>query len=194
MEEKELRLFIGTRLQKEQKKITDANASYLIDTVGPDMLNLCNELEKLICYSGERDVITKEDIDIVCIPLVAGKVFQLTEAIGIKNKERALSHYNTMMLLRERPLSILFQIIRHFNQLLQVSELLAHGDGAASIASALGLKSFIAGKLMNQCRNFTPSVLRSAIEYGTELETQVKTGLINEKIAIEFLVVKLVTM
>jgi len=193
-EENDLRIFIASRLKKDGKNITRNDADYLLDIAGADMLNISNELEKLIAYTTGRDVVTRADIDAVCVQQISVKIFQLTEAIGMKNKKLALSHYNTMILMREKPLVILFQIIRHFNYLLQTSELLARGSNNNMIASSLGIKAFVAGKYVSQCKNFTRQTLLDAIRYGTELETQVKTGQINEKIAIEFLLVKLIAM
>ena len=114
----------------------------------------------------------------------------------MRDKRLALSHYNTMVQMREKPLSILFQIIRHFNFLLQTSELLSRGTvNNNALAAAMELKSpFIAGKYAKQCRNFTKQTLLDAVVYGTELEAQVKTGQINERIAVEFLLVKLIAM
>ena len=195
-EEKDLRVFIASRLKKDHKNITGNDVDYLLDTIGADMLNISNEIEKLVAYTAGRDVVTRADIDAVCVQQISGKIFQLTEAIAMRDKKLALSHYNTMVQMREKPLSILFQIIRHFNCLLQTSELLARGNSNNNaIAAALELKSpFLAGKYAKQCRNFTRTALLNAITYGTELETQVKTGQMNERIAIEFLLVKLVTM
>lgn len=195
-EEKDLRIFIASRLKKDGKNITGNDVDYLLDTIGSDMLNISNEIEKLVAYTIGRDVVTRTDIDAVCVQQISGKIFQLTEAIAIRDKKLALSHYNTMVQMREKPLSILFQIIRHFNFLLQTSELLSRGTvNNNALAAAMELKSpFIAGKYAKQCRNFTKQTLLDAVAYGTELETQVKTGQINERIAVEFLLVKLIAM
>ena len=195
-EEKDLRIFIATRLKKDGKNITGNDVDYLLDTVGADMLNISNEIEKLVAYTNGRDVVTRTDIDAVCVQQISGKIFQLTEAIAMRDKRLALSHYNTMVQMREKPLSILFQIIRHFNFLLQTSELLSRGTvNNNALAAAMELKSpFIAGKYAKQCRNFTKQTLLDAVVYGTELEAQVKTGQINERIAVEFLLVKLIAM
>ena len=37
-------------------------------------------------------------------------------------------------------------------------------------------------------------ITHEAIDYGTEVEAQVKSGLLQEKIAVEFLIVKLTAM
>lgn len=194
LDERNLALFVASLLKKENKKITDQDVRYLLDTAGTDMLNLENETEKLICYTAGREIITRKDIDEVCIQQISGKVFQLTDAIGARNRRLALSHYNTMVQLREAPMMILAMIVRHFNCLLQAGELSGRGSSNAQIASAIGLPPYIAGKYVTQSRNFSPRILRYAVEYGTELEEKAKTGLLNEKIAVEFLVVKLISM
>ena len=105
-EEKDLRIFIASRLKKDGKNITGNDADYLLDTVGADMLNISNEIEKLVAYTTGRDVVTRADIDAVCVQQISGKIFQLTEAIAMKNKKLALSHYNTMIQMREKPLAL----------------------------------------------------------------------------------------
>ena len=49
-EEKDLRIFIASRLKKDGKNITGNDVDYLLDTVGADMLNISNEIEKLVAY------------------------------------------------------------------------------------------------------------------------------------------------
>jgi DNA polymerase-3 subunit delta len=65
LDEKNLKLFVTSLLEQERKKITEANINYLLDKTGPDMTNLCNEVNKLVSYTTGRDVILTEDIDAV---------------------------------------------------------------------------------------------------------------------------------
>ncbi len=194
LDEASLRTFIGSQLKKDNKRITEQDASYLLELVGSDMNNLQNEIEKLVCYAYDREIISKKDIDTLCIEHIMGKIFQLTEAIGRKNQVEAFTHYKTMLLMKERPLGILYHIVRHFNIMLQVKELQGKGLSGQSIAGRLNLKSFVVSKYADQARNFSMATIHEAIDYGTEVEAQVKSGLLQEKIAVEFLIVKLTAM
>ena len=45
------------------------------------MENIQNEVEKLICYALDREVITKEDVDEVCTTQITNKIFLMIDAI-----------------------------------------------------------------------------------------------------------------
>ena len=50
--------------------------SYLIASVGTDMEVLSREIEKLISYALNKNVISKEDIDAVCIKQLNVRIFR----------------------------------------------------------------------------------------------------------------------
>ena len=192
--EGELLTFIGSRLKKNGFNITGNDASYLLYNVGSDMQNLSNELEKLINYGLGRTVITKEDIDAVCVKQITGKIFDLTDGVAEKNKKKAMHAYSTMLALRERPAGILYRITSHFNYLLQVKDLVLKGRNARDIAAALSIKQYPAEKYCKQCKNFTADVLRKAVELGLKYETDFKSGKMDEEIAAEMFLVSLLEL
>ena len=66
MEEKNLKLWIVSLLNKENKKITDATMSHFLNKVGSNMDNIECELNKLISYCLDKEIIESTDIDAVC--------------------------------------------------------------------------------------------------------------------------------
>ncbi len=189
LDEKNLKLFVASLLEQENKKITEAMIIYLLDRTGTDMVNICNEVEKLISYTAGREVIVKEDIDEVVTAQITGKIFQMIEAIGSKQARKALDLYYDLLSVREKPMSILFLIIRHFNILLQVKNLQPYGFNSASISEKVGIPPFSVNKYMAQCKNFTAEHLKEALEFGTDIEEQVKTGRMPEQIGVELFIV-----
>ena len=190
LSESDLLKWIGTLFKKSGKNITTANASFFLNRVGADMNNLVNEIEKLVCYTGERDVIEKEDIMAVSSEHIEGKIFDMMDAIGAKKQEEALKLYYDLIALRQAPLSILALTIRQFNILFQIKDMTARHLDNKSIASAVGIPPFAVGKNIAQSRNFSLSTLKEAIEYGNQLETDFKRGLIEDRIACELLIIK----
>jgi DNA polymerase-3 subunit delta len=65
LDENNLKLWITSLLNKNGKKITANTLMYLLGKSGTDMENLSNEVEKLICYALDREIITNEDVDMV---------------------------------------------------------------------------------------------------------------------------------
>ena len=66
MDERSLAIWVASYLQKANKKITEGTIHYLFDRVGQNMELLSCELEKLISYCYEKEVINKEDIASIC--------------------------------------------------------------------------------------------------------------------------------
>src|SRR5699024_9379643 len=99
------------------------------ERTGDEMENIRMELEKLICYTMGREVITKEDIDAVGTVHVNSRIFEMTAAIVAGNRTKAMELYEDLLTLREPPMRILFLIARQFNQLLLAKELSAGGSG-----------------------------------------------------------------
>lgn len=188
--ENDLKMWIATYLQRNGKKITEQNIMYLIQKVGGDMKNLENELEKLICYAAEDSVIQQEMIDAICVAQTEGKIFEMIDAIGMKNQDRALELYYDLLAVREKPMSILFLLIRHFNILIQLKELVHAQIPNGQIASNVGIPPFAVKKYVAQTKNFKVKEIRTCLEQCVEVEQQVKTGLLLDQIGVELLIVQ----
>lgn len=189
LEEKDLKLWVATYLHQSQKKITEQNIMYMLNKTGADMQNLKNELDKLISYSASEDVITREMIDEICVAQTEGKIFEMIDAIGMRNQDRALQLYYDLLAVREKPMSILFLLIRHFNILIQLKELANEGAANGVIASKVGVPPFAVRKYIGQAKNFKNSEIRDCLEQCAEVEQQVKTGLLLDQIGVELLII-----
>ncbi|MDF2472315.1 MAG: hypothetical protein K0R21_97 [Anaerocolumna sp.] len=190
MDETNLKLWIASLLDKDNKKITGETVLYLLSKVGTDMDNLLNEIEKLICYVWNREIISIEDIDMVCTTQITGKIFLMIDAIGSKQQGRALDLYYDLLALKEKPMSILFLISRQFNILAQIKDLVGLGYNNSVIAEKTGLMPFTISKYVNQARNFTMSTLKDALDSCADMEEAIKTGRLIDKIGVELLIVK----
>lgn len=189
LDENNLKLFIVSLLEPAGKKITQSTANYLLEMTGTDMDNLNNEVEKLISYTHDRDTITTEDVDAVVTSQITGKIFQMMDAIGLKQQDKALSLYYDLLSVREKPSHILYLITRHFNILLQVKDLVTNGFANAAITKKVGIPAFTTGKYISQSKNFTKRQLIDAIKLATDTEEQIKTGRIIDKIGVELLII-----
>lgn len=189
MDEANLKLWVASLLNKDKKKITEDTISYFLSKTGTDMENIQNEVEKLICYALEKEVITKEDVEEVVTVQISNKIFAMIDAIGSKNGDKALELYYDLLALREKPMSILYLITRQFNILMQVKELAELGNPNGVISQKLGLMPFTIPKYIAQSKNFTIKVLKEAINSCAEVEEMVKTGRLIDTIGVELLIV-----
>ncbi len=177
-------------LSKDGKKITRQVMEYFMERTGDDMENIRMELEKLICYTMGREVITKEDVEAVGTVHVTNRIFEMVTAIVAGNTRKAMDLYEDLLTLKEPPMRILFLIAKQFNQLLQVKELAGKGAQKSEIASRVKVPPFVAGKLMAQARAFTREQILSFVEFCVDAEESVKTGRLSDRLAVELLIAK----
>lgn len=187
--EKKLIPWILSLLKKENKKITEANMQLFLSKTGTDMEFISNELEKLICYIEPRDIITAEDIEMVCCEQTTGKIFDMITAISEKQQKKALELYSDLLLLKEPPMRILFLLTRQFHLLMQIKELSDAYFDNATIAKRTGLQHFLIGKYQNQAKRFSIPTLRQALQDCIETEEAIKTGQIPDRLGVELLII-----
>lgn len=186
----QLARWAGGILTREQKKITKHTMELFLSMAGDDMENIRMELEKLISYTLDREVITDEDVLAVCTVQVTNRIFEMVSAIVNRQPRKAMDLYEDLLTLKEPPMRILFLIARQFNQLLQVKDLMGKGMDKGTIASKLKMQPFVVGKTMPQARQFGREQILSYVEFCVETEEAVKSGRLQDRLAVELLITR----
>lgn len=183
------RWVLGT-LKKEGKNITEETMHVFLGRTGADMERIDRELEKLLCYTMGKGIITTEDVEAVCTEQTENRIFDMIQAITDKDQRRALDLYADLLAMKESPMRILALIVRQFNQLFQLKELSGQGMEKGEMAKAAGIPPFALGKYMAQCKKYSREQLRQAMEECVDTEEKVKTGRIGDQISVELLIIK----
>lgn len=189
-DEKTLMRWAAGILGKAGKKITQRDMELLLTKTGTDMGNLRMELEKLICYTECRDVVTAEDIEEICTTQTTNRIFDMVRAVTEKNQKRALDLYYDLLTLKEPPMRILFLLAKQYRQLLQVKQFAEAGLAQQEMASKLGVPSFAVRNIASCARAYTISELEQAIKDFVDAEESVKTGRLEDKLSVELLIIK----
>ena len=148
------------------------------------------ELEKLVGYVGEREVVTQEDVEAITTTQLSNRVFDMINAIAAGDRRKAMALYADLLVLREPPMRILFLLARQFHGLLQVKELREQGAGRDAIASACRLQPFVVTRYMSQAARFSQEQLEENMREAVELEDAVKKGNMKDSLAVELLLVR----
>lgn len=188
-DEKTLTRWIAGILAKEGKKITENTVHYFLQKTGTDMENIQMELEKLICYCLDKEVVSTEDVETICTNRISNHIFDMINAIADGKTKEALQLYYDLLALKEPPMRILFLIARQCNTLLQVKKMRSQGFDSKAIAGKIGVPPFVAGKYLTQAGRFKTSVLRKAVEQCVEAEEAVKSGRMNDLMSVEMLII-----
>ena len=134
--------------------------------------------------------VTTEDVEAVTTVQVTNKIFDMVNAIVTRKTRLAMDLYEDLLTLKEPPMRILFLIARQFNQLLLVKEMTAKGTDRGTIASKLKIPPFVAGKVSAQAGAFTREQILSYVKGCVEAEEAVKTGKMNDRMAVELLITR----
>lgn len=177
-------------LKRENKNITEATLHLFLEKTGSDMNNIHQELEKLLCYTLNQEMITAEDVEAVCTVQTTNRIFDMINAIADRKQQKALELYYDLLSLKEPPMRILFLISRQFNLLMQVKDLQRLGKDKGEISEKTGLHGFVIGKYMAQAKAFSMEQLKEAVEDCVQSEADVKLGNLSDKMSVELLIVK----
>ncbi len=189
--EETLKRWVFQKIKQENKQIRSSTMDLFLSKTGTDMNFISQELEKLLTYTLGRDVITDEDVQEVCTERIENKIFDMIGAIAEKQQKKALDLYYDLLTLKEPPMRILFLIARQFNQILQFKELEKQGFPANTIADKLGIRGFIVKNTLRQAAAFSASEARYALETAVAYEHDVKSGKLDDKMAVELIIVEM---
>ena len=178
------------RLKREGKNITGSVMQLFLTKTGTDMGNIDRELEKLLCYTLDRDVITAEDVEAIVTEQTTNKIFEMVNAVAEHNQRRALDLYYDLLTLKEPPMRIMFLISRQFQILFHIRDMAVKGLDQQTMAKKAGIPPFAVRKNVSQAKGFTMEQLKQALRDGAELEEAVKTGRMDDRMAVELFLMK----
>lgn len=184
-----LKKWVLSLLKKEGKRISEPTLQHFLQMTGTDMENIRRELEKVFCYTLDREAVTEADINAVCTRQISNQIFDMVDAVARQRQQEALHLYYDLLSLKEKPMRILALVARQFNLLLQVKELRKKGYGSRQIAEKTGIPGFFVGKYISQSSAFSVPALREALEACVQADEAVKTGKLGDVMSVELLLI-----
>ena len=118
-DENTLLRWVAGNVKQEQKMMSESTVRFFLSKVGTDMENIQKELEKLFCYTMEKDSITAEDVETICTTQITNQIFDMVNAVADKKQRKALEYYYDLLALKEPAMRILFLLTRQFKLLLK---------------------------------------------------------------------------
>ena len=185
-----LEKWIAGLLAKDNLKISREACDLILDKTGAGMDYIRQETEKLVSYCQGRDVVTVEDVEKVCATQTTSHIFDMISAIANKKQQQALDLYYDLLELKEPPMRILYLIVRQFNGILQVKDLMSRGISGKEIASKIGAAPFVVGKYQAQAKYFEMNTLLDALNECAKTEEAVKQGRLNDRLGVELIIIK----
>ena len=189
-EEADLRAWAGGIFRRSGMTINGRTLALFLTYAGEDMFNIAGEAEKLCCYCLERREITEQAVRDVCSPRIRDRIFDMIEAIALRDRKKALGIYMDLCALRTAPQVILTLMRRQFGQLVKIRELSGKIPDS-EIAKQVGLPPFVVTrKYKPALRMYTSEELLDALEECTRADQESKSGRIDAGMAVEMIIVR----
>lgn len=187
-EQSDLNAWIRRRLhQTWDKEIDNPTAEYLTFLCGGLMTNLAGELDKVGAYTRGREV-RKSDIDAVCDPVLDARAFQMTDAIGSGDYDRAMTLLGELCRMGESPIYILAAVGRQLRQIWSARLALENRMSESYVAQLWGMKNgWQANKLTQSARRYSLNWCRTAVCMAQEADEEMKLGRDGEEVLTELL-------
>jgi DNA polymerase-3 subunit delta len=177
---------------KTHNKIIDKSIAIKLAGFGNGtMMEILQEIEKIVLFLDERQSVTIEDIELICVKSIKVKVFDLTDAVARKDGKSALRLLGELIESKEPLYKIFLMIARQIRQMLQIKLLTEKSVDSAQIAQMMGISVYVIKKLQSQSNMFSAKGLEEVYRKCNNIDLDIKNGRINEKIAIEILVSEL---
>lgn len=178
------------------KRISKKAAYMLPERIGNDMFMLSRELDKLIGYTGQRSEIKESDVEAVTGGVVSAKVYELTDAVAMGERVKALTIYRNLVYNKESVDEIFISLMRQFDTMYRLKGYEGSGIPVDTIAEKVGMPPVLRWKarsFMKMAGGFSYSFLKNLVIYLAELDEQVKTEGLSRQVAAELFLIKALT-
>jgi DNA polymerase III subunit delta len=174
-----------------ETKISKTALSKLIAFCSSDNFLLFNEIQKLVAYAGQ-EMISEKDVDLLVKANLDSNIFQLVDAIGANNKKEALKLFHEHLQKGSDSFYLLSMFFYQFRNMLKIADLYDRGIRLEyEISKIAKLHPFVVKKTLMQMRNFSFQRLKNIYKKLEEIDTAVKTGKIEIKLAVDKFIAEL---
>ena len=174
---KALVAWMKNRMKEKGKTLSEEAADYLVEVGGDHLYNLDNALEKVFLSVGEKQRIELPDMEEITVEVKISTVFDLTDAIGHQNLEKALGILGKAMeskaiFFRKEeegskfgdPIPFLLSMMaKQYWSMLVIKQMISHHRDVGVLAKELGTSPWNIKKLMDQGKNFSKASLQEGI-------------------------------
>ncbi|ABW18770.1 DNA polymerase III subunit delta [Alkaliphilus oremlandii] len=181
----------GKIIEAKEISFIKGNLDYLGKTSTQTLLDVENELKKIISFMGQASEVTTEHIEKILTSNFQNNIFKLLDSIEGRNSSDSIKRLNYILEDGEPILKILATLGNQIKNILFSKVLLEEGYTSKMIATKLNIHPFVASKCAAQSRRFTVERLKELLNKCLETDKMIKVGKMNDKIAIELLVLEM---
>ncbi|WP_294578566.1 DNA polymerase III subunit delta [uncultured Thomasclavelia sp.] len=184
------RLSDSTRkaVKRREAVIDDDALELLLSRCDESLERVANEVEKLCLYSKH---ITYQVVDKLVNKPLDENIFDLTNAILSKNRQKIFSIYHDLMILNEEPIKLIVSIANQMRLHYQVKLLDRKGYTDQEIGKILGVNPYRLKYVRQEGKNFQLDELIQSIDQLSKLDVKIKSGKLDKKVGLELFLIRI---
>ena len=178
-EAKDVAAFIRETLGAQEIQISSAALPLMVERLSENRLATKRELDKLICYLGDKKTVDISDVQAVITDTQNSSVDTFCCAVATGQREVAEKEYRLMLENGEDPVSIIRILSLYFNKLLDASETMERMGMAVALKKIMKPAQFrLESSFQKQIQIWKKSFILKVLSLLIEAEKQAKsTGL-----------------
>ncbi|KMT21633.1 DNA polymerase III subunit delta [Clostridium cylindrosporum] len=188
---KELSAWIEDFLKGNGKSINKSDIFYLASEISNSIDNMEKELQKLVDYTGDRNVIDRSDIDDIIHKTAESNIFKMSDYMFKRNARGALEILDTLVLQGEPYAKIMFMIIRQFRILYSVKLLLGDGINPREIMSKLKIQEFAYKGIVKIISTWDEKDIKLVLNDALSTDYDIKSGRVYPELGLELLILRI---
>lgn len=176
MKDDHLPAFIRREAEQRGKRMESAAAEMIVYYTGNNLRELVAQMEKLASYCGDRPTINIDDVRAMASDTKIDSVFELADAMGRRNLDRAMRQLQTVLRDSDAPYMLIGALARHFRQLCIIRALLQKKIANDEIGRQAKVNPYFLKGLLEQSRNFRPDEFAGIFARLHEADLELKSG------------------
>ena len=172
---KNLLKWLVSHVGKKEKTIAQENAQLLIDISGESRSMLEGQIEKIITFMNEEKEISFNHIQSLSTRLKQFSIFDLQNAIGKKEKDKAINIAFNLLENTAEPVYIVAMLTRYFTGVSRVSELTKDNIPSQQAARIVGTHPYYYKDYQQARRLYSDSDLAGVFRALLQADLSIKT-------------------
>lgn len=181
-----------SRFVSSRGKIIDEEAIEILrELKGHDLLNLSQELEKLITYTGTRKKITVPDVENLVGKSVMASAFEIAHACAEMDTSKAIRITYELGSSGKKPYEVIGLLAWHFKTLLKIKTLFSAGRTEYAITQELRLTRKSMREFFTQSALYSNEDIGSKLGILLEADLAIKRARYSPSLILEFAIIRL---
>jgi DNA polymerase-3 subunit delta len=177
--------------EEKGKNLSEENAQVMIDIVGESRNMLEDQLEKICIFLNEKKEISLESIQQVSSELKQFNIFDLQNALGLKDKSKSLTVAYNLLDNGAEPTFIITMLTRYFTGLAKITELQTKNTPVQEAARIVGTHHFYYPNYVKARKLFSDEKLVEVFRALLKADVSVKTTTADDKTIITLLIAEI---